>query len=92
VHINIEPLRSGDPDFLELLDQLRSELPQGKILSMAACPPPTVWYPLWDVHWDRLCFPEAARRADQTNWEMDQMEWELLKREFERPPALHGPN
>ena len=92
MHINIEPLRSGDPDFLELLDQLRSELPQGTILSMAACPPPTVWYPFWDVHWDRLYFPEAARRADQTEWEMDQREWELLKRVFARPPALHGPN
>jgi hypothetical protein len=87
VHINTEPLRSGDPDFLELLDQLRSELPQGKILAMAACPRPTVWHPFRDVHWDRLYFPEVARRADQTEWEMDHMEWDLLKREVERKPA-----
>jgi len=65
VPIKIEPLRSGNSDFLELLDELRSELPQGKSLSMAAFPRPTAWHPFREVHWDRRYFPEVARRADQ---------------------------
>jgi hypothetical protein len=52
---------------------------------MAACPPPTMWHPFRD-------FPEAARRADQTEWEMDHMEWVLLKRDFGRKPELPGPS
>jgi hypothetical protein len=59
---------------------------------MAACPPPTMWHPFRDVHGDRLYFPEAARRADQTEWEMDHMEWVLLKRDFGRKPELPGPS
>jgi len=77
VHINLEPLRSGNPDFLGLLHQLRNELPQGKILSMAAFPPPALWHRFPGVHWDRRYFPEVARRADQAEWEMNQMVWEL---------------
>ena len=92
MHITIEPLRSGNPDFLALLEELGSELPQGKTLSIAAFPPPTLWHPFPSVHWDRCYFPEAARRADQTEWEMDHREWELLKRDFERTPALPGPS
>jgi len=41
VHINIEPMTSGDANFLALLDELRSALPKEKLISIAAYPPPT---------------------------------------------------
>ncbi|MEK0450626.1 MAG: hypothetical protein RL088_2894 [Verrucomicrobiota bacterium] len=65
VQINIEPLRSGDPDFLLLLENLRAALPPGKLLSVAAYPPPTLWHPFPDVHWDEPYFRQVARRCDQ---------------------------
>jgi hypothetical protein len=55
VQVNIEPLTSGDPDFLLLLDEL----------SVAAYPPPTRWHPFPDVHWDEAYFRAIARRCDQ---------------------------
>ena len=45
VHINIEPAPSGEQNFLRLLDELRQTLPAGKLLSVAAYPPPTIWQP-----------------------------------------------
>ena len=92
VHIAIESLRSGNPDFLALLEELGSEFPQGKTLSIAAFPPPTLWHLFPGVHWDRRYFPEAARRADQTELEMDHIERGLLKRDFGRKPELPGPS
>ncbi len=65
VHLNVEPLPSGDTNFLGFLEQLRSALPQGKLLSIAAFPPPTRWHPYHDVHWDEGYFREVARRCDQ---------------------------
>ncbi|MDB6109344.1 MAG: hypothetical protein JWR69_1094 [Pedosphaera sp.] len=65
VQLNVEPLTSGDTDFLLLLDELRAAMPPGKILSVAAYPPPTRWQPYPDVHWDESYFREVARRADQ---------------------------
>jgi hypothetical protein len=65
VHLNIEPLSSGDTNFLSFLEQLHSALPQGKLLSIAAYPPPTRWHPYPDVHWDEHYFREVARRSDQ---------------------------
>ncbi len=65
IHLNIEPLPSGDGDYLHLLDELRSALPNGKILSIAAYPPPTRWHPFPDVHWDEQYFREVAKRVDQ---------------------------
>jgi hypothetical protein len=65
VQINIEPMTSGDKDFLKLLEQTRAALPQGKLLSVAAYPPPTRWQPSADVHWDRNYFGEVAKRSDQ---------------------------
>ena len=65
VHLNIEPMPDGDPDFLRLLDELQSALPAGKILSIAAYPPPTRWHPFPDVHWGEAYFREVARRCDQ---------------------------
>lgn len=65
VHLNVEPLPAGDTNFLAFLDQLRSALPEGKLLSIAAYPPPTRWHPYPDVHWDEHYFREVARRCDQ---------------------------
>ena len=65
VHVNIEPLPSGDPDFLTLLDELRQALPSGKLLSVAAYPPPTRWQPSPEVHWDESYLRQVARRVDQ---------------------------
>jgi hypothetical protein len=65
IQINVEPLTSGDKDFLNLLDQIHAALPQGKVLSVAAYPPPTRWQPYADVHWDENYFGEVARRSDQ---------------------------
>ncbi len=65
VHINIEPCPSGNNEFLRLLDELKRALPTGKLLSVAAYPPPTIWQPFLDVHWEESYFREVARRADQ---------------------------
>lgn len=65
VQLNVEPLTSGDTNFLKLLEELRGALPKGKLLSVAAYPPPTRWHPYEDVHWDESYFREVARRSDQ---------------------------
>jgi hypothetical protein len=65
VHLNVEPLPSGDHDFLLLLEELRRSLPSDKILSVAAYPPPTRWHPFPDVHWNESYFREVARHTDQ---------------------------
>jgi hypothetical protein len=65
VHLNIEPMRSGDADYLKLLDELRAVLPAGKLLSIAAYPPPTRWQPSLDVHWEEPFFRAVAQRSDQ---------------------------
>lgn len=65
VHINVEPLPSGDTNFLTLLKELHDALPKGKILSVAAYPPPTRWHPYSDVHWDESYFREVIRNCDQ---------------------------
>jgi hypothetical protein len=65
IQINIEPLTSGDMDFLKLLEEIHAALPKGKLLSVAAYPPPTRWQPFADVHWDEKYFRDVARRCDQ---------------------------
>ncbi|GEM_PF-226396 len=65
VHVNVEPLPSGDTRFLTFLTELRSALPPKKLLSVAAYPPPTRWHPFPDVHWDENFFREVAWRVDQ---------------------------
>jgi hypothetical protein len=65
VHLNIEPLPSGDTNFLGFLEMLRRALPEGRLLSVAAYPPPTRWHPYPDVHWDGAYFRQVARRCDQ---------------------------
>jgi hypothetical protein len=65
VQINIEPMPSGDKGFLVLLQELRQEMPDGKLLSVAAYPPPTRWHPFPQVHWEEEYFREVAQRVDQ---------------------------
>jgi hypothetical protein len=65
VQVNVEPWPSGDPDGLRLLDEVRAALPAGRILSVAAYPPPTRWHPYPEVHWDQGYYREVSRRVDQ---------------------------
>ena len=65
VHLNIEPWPSGDTKMLDFLDDLRAALPQGKMLSVAAYPPPSRLHPFPEVHWDENYFKQVAARCDQ---------------------------
>ena len=65
IQLNVEPCPSGDAAFLRLLEDVRRILPAGKILSVAAYPPPTRWHPFPEVHWEEVYFREVARRSDQ---------------------------
>ena len=62
--VNIEPMPSGNGDFLKLLEELRS-VTTGRTLSVAAYPPPTRWQPISDVHWDLDYIRQVACRCDQ---------------------------
>lgn len=65
VQVNIEPVHTGDTNYLQLLDELRIALPKKYLLSVAAYPPPTIWHPFTDVHWNESYFRAVARRSDQ---------------------------
>jgi hypothetical protein len=65
VHINIEPMPSGNKDFLTLLKELRKALPRDKIISVAAYPPPTILQPFRQVHWDEDYYREVSAVVDQ---------------------------
>jgi len=65
VHINIEPLPSGNQAFIQLLKDLKTQLPNGKLLSVAAYPPPTYWQPDKKVHWEKNYFMQVASHVDQ---------------------------
>ena len=65
VQLNVEPWPSGNRDMLALLDELNAAIPEGKILSIAAYPPPTRWQPAPEVHWDQTYYQQVAKRADQ---------------------------
>lgn len=67
IHINIEPMSSGDPGFLRLEEELRAALPKGKMISIAAYPPPTLFQRDNDndIHWTEEYFRQVSQRADQ---------------------------
>jgi hypothetical protein len=65
IHLNVEPVPSGDSHFLRFLDELRQKLPHQKILSIAAHPPPTIWHPFRSTSWDRAYYEKVASRVDQ---------------------------
>jgi hypothetical protein len=60
VQINIEPLPSGDRDYIRLLETLKQAMPSNAVLSVAAYPPPTRWHPFPDVHWEEGYIREIA--------------------------------
>ena len=64
VQVNIEPMPSGNAEFLKLLDELRT-ITTGRMLCVAAYPPPTRWHPVPDVHWDLPYICQVASRCDQ---------------------------
>ena len=64
VQINIEPMPDGNTDFLALLEELQVVV-QGKILSVAAYPPPTRWHPFPDVHWGDDYMRQVSERCSQ---------------------------
>ena len=64
VQVNVEPLPSGNADFLSLLDDLR-QITKGKTLSVAAYPPPTKWHQYPNVHWESDYINLVASRCDQ---------------------------
>lgn len=65
VQINIEPMPAGSKHFFSLLDGLRHAMPAGKIISVAAYPPPTRLHSFPGVHWDKDYFRQVASRVDQ---------------------------
>lgn len=65
VHLNMEPMPSGNEYFLRLLEEIKAALPPGKLLSVAAFPPPTIWHRYPNVHWDEEYFAAVSQRADQ---------------------------
>ncbi len=65
VHLNIEPWPSGNRELLLLLDEIRAVMPPGKLLSVAAYPPPTRWHPYPQVHWEEDYYREVSQRTDQ---------------------------
>jgi hypothetical protein len=40
-------------------------MPAGRLLSVAAYPPPTRWHPFPEVHWDESYYKLVAARVDQ---------------------------
>lgn len=65
IHINIEPLPSGERNYLLLLEELRAKLPEGKLISIAAYPPSTILHPSSIVHWEEPFSRKVASRVDQ---------------------------
>ena len=65
IHVNIEPMPSGNIAYIELLRKLRRQLPSDKILSVAAYPPPTIYQSTLNVHWEKTYYEKVAREVDQ---------------------------
>lgn len=96
VQLNVEPWPSGDSDMLLLLDELNHVMPDGKILSIAAYPPPTRWQQAPEVHWDQAYYQQVAKRADQMVVMMydtalhQSKPYELLMRQWTREVLTWG--
>ncbi len=65
LHVNIEPMPSGNKDFLVFLNELQEALPKDKILSIVAYPPSTLLHPFPDVPWNKEYFQQVSKIADQ---------------------------
>lgn len=64
VQVNIEPCSSFQPGYLELLQDLRRELPEGAHISLAAYPPPHPMHPFPQVHWNREFYQALSQHCD----------------------------
>lgn len=64
VHLNIEPVPSGAPDYLRLLAEVKAAI-GGRTLSVAAFPPPIPARPDEDMHWDLSYLREVCRHTDE---------------------------
>ena len=64
IQINIEPWPSDNVGFLMLLDAIRP-VTDGKILSVAAYPPPTKWHQFPNVHWPLVYIKRLTNHCDQ---------------------------
>jgi hypothetical protein len=63
VHVNIEPMPEESRGYLDLLRELKAALP-GRVVSVAAYPPPTPLHPYPDVHWSPAFLTEVCGIAD----------------------------
>jgi hypothetical protein len=64
VHLNVEPLPSWEPGFLELLREVKAAIGD-RTLSIAAYPPPTPLHPFPDVHWELPFLRDVCVAADE---------------------------
>ncbi|MFZ2654065.1 MAG: glycoside hydrolase family 18 protein [Victivallales bacterium] len=65
IHVNIEPMADGNKGYIILLKKIKSSIPAGKIVSVAAYPPPTRWHQYSDVHWGKSYYFEISNEVDQ---------------------------
>lgn len=65
IHINIEPWPSGEEDLFTLLTELRQQLPEGKVLSLASYPPPVPVVGNELVHWTPEYITKLSGTVDQ---------------------------
>ncbi len=68
VQLNVEPMPTGHPDFLALIDAVRAAIGPDAILSLAAYPPTTPLHPFPDVHWELDYASELCRRVDDMSF------------------------
>jgi hypothetical protein len=64
VHVNFEPVKSGNQDLIEVLKRLYS-IKNSKIISIASYPPPTILHPHEEVHWDLEYYKVISDYVDQ---------------------------
>lgn len=64
VQLNIEPLPSFAPGYIELLRTVRSAI-GSRVLSIAAYPPPTPLQPVGEVHWELPFMREVCRNVSE---------------------------
>lgn len=65
IHLNIEPMPSGNEEFILLLKELKTNIPEGKILSVSAFPPPSFLHQFSDVHWELEYYKEISLNVHQ---------------------------
>lgn len=62
IQLNVEPMPSDSPGYLDLLKEVKAAIGEDKVLSVAAYPPTTALHPFPDVHWT-LDFTRAVCMA-----------------------------